>query len=136
MSAHCAHLESESESWDSRSTSRTFIVRTSSLRAKCVHDPDRVYTIVRVFRASPPKYDVIDKLGVYVKNLFEAKCSATLDYIHMPYVVAVDSPDGRREFLSMECVRVLLSPGVKKLVLVSILAARQANASTIRYGRS
>ncbi|KAH7704298.1 hypothetical protein AAVH_28516, partial [Aphelenchoides avenae] len=45
------------------------------LRAKCVHDADRVYTIARVFRASPPKYDVVfDESGVYVKNLFGGKC--------------------------------------------------------------
>ncbi|KAH7695090.1 hypothetical protein AAVH_37856, partial [Aphelenchoides avenae] len=107
------------------------------LRAKCVHDPDRVYTIAQVFHVSPSKYDIVfDQSGVYVKNLFDAKYGATLNFIHMPYVVAVDSPDGRREFVPMECVQVLLSPGVKKLVFVNILAARHANAATIRYGRS
>ncbi|KAH7697611.1 hypothetical protein AAVH_35305, partial [Aphelenchoides avenae] len=44
--------------------------------------------------------------------------------------------NGRREFVPMEWVQVLLSPGFKKLVFVSILAARQGNATTIRYGRS
>lgn len=57
-----------------------------------------------------------------------------LEYPHLP-VVAVNSPDGLRDYVPMECVHVVEK---EKLLLVSILTTRQATAAMIRavYGRS
>ncbi|KAH7705203.1 hypothetical protein AAVH_27596 [Aphelenchoides avenae] len=99
------------------------------LRATCVHEPDRVYTIVQVFGVTPAKHYVDDEKGdkISVKDLFEAKYGVRLEYPRQPIVV-VDAPEGRREFVPMECVHVVED---EKLLFVSVLAARQATSQAI-----
>ncbi|KAH7697724.1 PAZ domain-containing protein, partial [Aphelenchoides avenae] len=100
------------------------------LRVKCVHRPDRVYTVVETTRVSPAKHYVEDaQTGkISVKNLFEAKYGVCLEYPRLPVVVVVHSANGRREFVPMECVQVVEN---KKLLFVSILAARQVFKFTV-----
>ncbi|KAH7673254.1 hypothetical protein AAVH_42267, partial [Aphelenchoides avenae] len=99
------------------------------LRATCVHDPDRVYTIVQVFCVPPAKHYVDDEKGckISVKDLFEAKYGVRLEYPRQPIVV-VNALEGRHEFVPMECVHVVED---KKLLFVSVLAARQATSPAI-----
>ncbi|KAH7693391.1 PAZ domain-containing protein, partial [Aphelenchoides avenae] len=106
------------------------------LHLECVHDPDGAYTIGIVCRKSSTEQYVCDEQAgiISVKNLFEAKYGVRLEYPHLP-VVVVNSPDGRRDYVPMECVQVVEN---EKLLFVSILATRQAIAATMRavYGRS
>ncbi|KAH7709354.1 hypothetical protein AAVH_23373 [Aphelenchoides avenae] len=85
------------------------------LRATCVHDPDRVNTIVQVYGVPPTKHYVDDEKGgrISVKDLFDAKHGVRLEYPRLPIVV-VDALEGRREFVPMD-----------------VLAARQATSAAI-----